>query len=147
MDAAYISAFFGLAGALIGGLTSFATTWLIQHTQIHEMRREAARKTLHDLFNAFITEASRLHADALSHEKDDVAEMVQLYALVARMRLLASERVVTAAEHVMHAIVESYLAPNRTLHELRILAREGKMNFLVEFSEACRAELGLHLAR
>jgi len=147
VDAAYISAFFGLGGALIGGLTSFLTTWLTQHTQIREMRRDAARKIRQELFNAFITEAARLHADALSHEKDDVAELVQLYALVARLRLLASQRVVNAAEHVMSSIVETYLAPNRTLHEIRTLAEEGKMNFLVEFGEACRAELGLHPAR
>jgi hypothetical protein len=141
LDAAYLSAFFGLAGAIIGGLTSFATTWLTQQAQIRERQRDAARTTRQNLFGAFITEASRLHADALSHEKDDVADVVQLYALIAKMRLLASRPVVTAAEQVLQSIVDTYLAPNRTLHELRILAEEGKMNFLVDFGEACRLEL------
>jgi hypothetical protein len=141
LDAAYLSAFFGLAGAIIGGLTSFATTWLTQQAQIRERQRDAARTTRQNLFGAFITEASRLHADALSHEKDDVADVVQLYALIAKMRLLASRPVVTAAEQVLQSIVDTYLAPNRTLHELRILAEDGKMNFLVDFGEACRLEL------
>ena len=143
MDAAYLSAFFGLAGAIIGGLTSFATTWLTQQAQIRERQRDAARTVRQNLFSAFITEASRLYADALSHEKDDIADLVQLYALIAKMRLLASRHVVTAAEQVLDSIVETYLAPNRSLHEMRILAQEGKMSFLVDFGEACRMELDL----
>jgi hypothetical protein len=143
LDAAYLSAFFGLAGAIIGGLTSFATTWLTQQAQIRERQRDAARTIRQNLFSAFITEASRLYADALNHEKDDIADLVQLYALIAKMRLLASRPVVTAAEQVLDSIVETYLAPNRSLHEMRILAQEGKMNFLVDFGEACRMELDL----
>lgn len=143
MDTAYVSAFFGLAGAVIGGLTSFATTWLTQSAQLREKHQDATRTTLHNLFGAFITEASRLHADALTHEKDDVADLVQLYALIARMRLLVSKPVVIAAEQVLRSIVETYLAPNRSLHEIRALAEAGKMDFLVDFSEACRRELDL----
>lgn len=143
MDTAYVSAFFGLAGAVIGGLTSFATTWLTQSAQLREKHQDATRTTLHNLFGAFITEASRLHADALTHEKDDVADLVQLYALIARMRLLVSKPVVIAAEQVLRSIVETYLAPNRSLHEIRELAEAGKMDFLVDFSEACRRELDL----
>jgi hypothetical protein len=143
LDAAYLSAFFGLAGAIIGGLTSFATTWLTQQAQIRERQRDAASTIRQNLFSDFITEASKLYADALSHEKDDIADLVQLYALIAKMRLLASRPVVTAAEQVLNSIVETYLAPNRSLHEMRILAQEGKMNFLVEFGDACRMELDL----
>ena len=141
MDAAYVSAFFGLAGASIGGLTSFLTTWLTQQTQLREKHREVENAKRQELFNDFVVEASRLYGDALSHEKDDVTDMVQLYALVAKMRLWASRPVVIAAEHAMNAIVETYLEPNRSLHEIRTLAMEGRMNFLLEFGEACRAEL------
>jgi hypothetical protein len=41
----------------------------------------------------------------------------------------------------MDSIIDSYLAPNKTLHELRNMMVEGKMDFLVEFSEAARYEL------
>lgn len=61
------------------------------------------------------------------------------------MRLLTSREVVTAAETVMDAITATYLAPNRDLRELRTLAHEGGMNFLLEFSEACRRDLALEV--
>ena len=141
MDASYVSAFFGLAGASIGGLTSFLTTWLTQQSQLREKHREAESAKRQELFNDFIMEASRLYGDALSHEKDDISDMVQLYALVGKIRLWASRPVVTAAEHAMSSIVQTYLEPNRTLHEIRTLAMEGRMNFLLEFGEACRVDL------
>ena len=143
MDAGYVSAFFGLAGAIVGGLTSFTTSWITQRTQIIDKHREAERIVRHDLFKAFITEASRLYGDALSHEKDDVTDLVQLYALLANMRLLTSPAVVAAAEHVMDVIIDTYLAPNRSLHEIRNLAREGTLNFLADFAKACRVDLDL----
>jgi len=126
MDAAYISALFGLAGAIVGGLASFSTTWITQTAQLRERRREAERNRREQLFDSFITEATRLYGDALSHEKDDVVDLVLLYAIVGRMRLTASNAVVEAAERVLDVIVETYLAPNRTLHQLRHLAREGR---------------------
>ena len=141
MNPAYVSALFGLAGATIGGLTSFLTTWLTQQAQLRDKRREMDNTKRQQLFNDFIVEASRLYGDALSHEKDDVSDMVQLYALVAKIRLWASRPVVTAAEHAMNSIVQTYLEPNRSLHEIRTLAEEGRMNFLLEFGEACRSEL------
>jgi hypothetical protein len=142
VNPAYVSAIFGLVGASIGGLTSFLTTWLTQRAQLLEKRREAENIRRQDLFDAFIIEASRLYGDALSHEKDDVTDLVQLYALVGKIRLWASRPVVTAAEHAMEAIIRTYLEPNRTLHEIRVLAQQGGMNFLAEFGEAARAELG-----
>ena len=141
MDAAYISALTGLAGVAIGGLTSFSTTYLTQHAQLRERTREIERVKRETLFGDFITEASRLFGDALGHEKDEVADLVQLYALVARMRVVASQEVVTAAEAVMDIIIETYLAPNRSLHDLKGVAKRGEMNFLRGFAEVCRADL------
>jgi hypothetical protein len=141
MDISYVSAFFGLAGATVGGLTSFATAWMTQHSQMRDRRREAARIKREELFGSFITEASRLYGDALSRERDDLGDLVQLYALVARMRLLASAAVVAAAESVLSSIVATYLSPNLTLQDLQKLKAEGGMNFLLEFGEACRQEL------
>lgn len=141
MDTAYISAIFGVTGMTLGGALSFATSWVTQQAQLRDRHREAARTSRQELFGSFIAEASRLYGDALSHQKDEVADLVQLFALVARMRLIASPAVVTAAEAVLETIIATYLAPNRTLHEIRALAREGGMNFLLEFSEACRMDL------
>ena len=50
--------------------------------------RNTKRQTL---FSDFIVEASRLHGDALSHEKDDVNDLAQFYALVAQIRTWAKQ--------------------------------------------------------
>jgi hypothetical protein len=141
VDPAYISAFAALAGASIGGTASFGTAWLTQRAQLRHARREAEHARLVALYSDFIAEASRLLADALSHQKDDVADMVNLYALIGRMRLVSPIRVVTSAEAVAHLLIETYLAPNRSLHELVTFAKEGSMDLLVEFGEACREDL------
>ncbi|MBB3396994.1 MULTISPECIES: hypothetical protein [unclassified Rhizobium] len=140
MDA-YISALMGLAGIAIGSLSSFATTWMTQRSQVKEKHREVEVAKREKLFSDFIKEATRLYGDALSHQKDDVSDLVLLYALVAQMRLISSRPVVDAAELAMERIVETYLASNRCLSELRDLARSGAMNFLLDFGEACRTEL------
>ena len=141
MDAAYASALFGLLGASIGGVTSIATTWISQRAQVHERRLEAEQAKRLTVFNDFVLEASRLYGDALSHQKDDVGDLVLLYALVGKMRLWASREVIGTAEAAMDAIIATYLQPNLTLHEIRALAQSGKMNFLLDFGEACRAEM------
>ena len=141
VDPAFISALSGLAGVTLGGLTTFATNWTTQRSQLREKHQEFERTKREDLFNAFVTEATRLYGDALSHQKDDVGDLVLLYALVARMRLIASRPVVTAAEGTLNAIIDAYLQPNQTLHEIRLLAKNGGMNFLLDFGEACRAEI------
>jgi hypothetical protein len=141
MDQSAISALAALAGALVGGLASLGSSWLTQSIQQQARIREYDRARREALFTDFINEASRLYGDALSHEKDDVLDMVQLYAIVGRIRLISCDRVVTSAEKTMDSIIDSYLAPNKTLHELRTMMVAGEMNFLVEFSEAARYEL------
>lgn len=141
MDTSYISALAGLTGAAIGGLTSFATSWLTQQSQLADKNRQVEWSKREQLFSAFIVEAARRYGDALSHEKDEVADLVRLYALVGRIRLVASREVVLKAEATMSAIIQAYLAPNRSLHELKAFVEEGGVGFLMEFGEACRAEL------
>jgi len=113
MNPAYTSAFFGLLGATIGGLTSVVTAWMTQLTARRDINRRAEQSKREALYGDFIAEASRLYGDALGHEKDDVTSLVQLYAILAKMRLFTSREIVVAAEAVMHAITETYLAPNR----------------------------------
>ncbi len=147
MSSTLISALAALAGALIGGLASLGSTWLAQWVQLRARSRERDRARRETLFSDFINEASRLYGDALSHEKDDVLDMVRLYALVAHIRLIASIGIVASAERTLDSVIDAYLSPNKTLQELRLIMSEGRMNFLVEFSEACRAELDEYGAR
>lgn len=141
MNPTLISALAALAGALIGGLASLGSSWLTQWAQVRARTRERDRARREALFSDFINEASRLYGDALSHEKDDVLGLVGLYAIVGRMRLISSAAVVASAERTLDAVIDAYLSPNKSLQELRLLMAEGRMNFLVDFSEAGRAEL------
>ena len=141
MDAGYASALFGLAGALIGSLANVVTTWATHSSQLRDKQQGADFARKQKLFSQFIAEASRLYADALSHQKDDATDLVGLYALVATMRLVAPGKVVAAAEDAMKSVVEAYLAPNRTLREIRALAQQGELDFLLRFGDECRAHL------
>ena len=88
MDPAYLSALSALAGATIGGLTSFATSWTTQWTQFRRAHREAEKAKLEALYNDFIAEAARLYGDALTHQTEEITSLVYLYALLGRMRLV-----------------------------------------------------------
>jgi hypothetical protein len=140
MDPAYVSAFAALAGAGIGGLTSFATSWLTQQTQartqqlVHKLTRQE------ELYKDFIEEASRLYADSLVHDTPDVSQLIRLYAMISRMRVLSATKTVENADKVARMIVNSYLAPNKTFPELRDMVNRGAIDPLRDFSEASREE-------
>jgi hypothetical protein len=140
MDPAYVSAFAALGGALIGGLTSFATSWLTQQNQarkeqlIHKLTRQE------ELYKNFIEEASRLYVDSLVHDTPDVSQLVRLYAMVSRMRVLSPTKTVENADKVVRMVVNTYLAPNKTLPELRDMVNSGALDPLRDFSEASREE-------
>ena len=144
LNPAYISALAALAGAIIGGLTSFATSWLTQRTQLRHAHREAERTELKVLFDDFIAEASRLFIEALTNktdDMDDITGLVGLYAMVGRMHLVSDQTVIDAAMRAGTTIIETYLGPDYTVRELMDQARQGKMSLLVEFGEACRKDL------
>ena len=115
MDTAYISAFAALAGTAIGGLASFATSWVTQQAQSRAQRRAAERDTRAALFGRFLDEAAKLYSDALQTSRDDVTGLIGIYALTNRIRLLSTPEVVEAADTVVRIIVDTYLAPNITL--------------------------------
>jgi len=60
MDSASLSAFAALAGAAIGGLTSFATSWLTQQTQVKVQQSAHKLTKREELYKDFVEEASKL---------------------------------------------------------------------------------------
>ncbi len=82
-----------------------------------------------------------MYADAYEHNEADTAKLVNLYALVSKMRVLSSPRIVETADSVMRVIIETYLAPNKTFHDVLEILDNEAMNPLREFSNACREEL------
>ena len=57
------------------------------------------------------------------------------------MRILSSPRIVENADRVVRMIIETYLAPNKTLRDLKDIWDNDAMDLLREFSIACREEL------
>jgi hypothetical protein len=141
VNPAYISALAALAGALIGGLTSFATSWLTQSAQLRHAHREAESAELKALYADFIAEAAQIFLDALAHNTEEFTNVVKLYAMVGRMRLVSDQKVIEAAMRVQEVIIHTYMGPNRSAPELIAFAEQGGFQFLNDFSEACRADL------
>jgi hypothetical protein len=141
VDPAYFSVFAALAGSTIGGLTSLTASWLSQHVQFRAQRRASDLSKREELYKNFIEEASRWFADAFEHDKAEVANLVNLYALVSRMRVVSSPAIVENADRVVRVIIETYGAPNKTFREVKEILDQNSMNPLREFSNACREEL------
>ena len=139
MDMFYIPALASFSGSASGTLASIVTGWVSQRRKDrfdHSLRATSQREAL---YKGFIEEASRLYADALVNDKSEVSKMVDLYAFIARMRILSSDSVIEAAEKAGRLTLETYLSPNRTFVDLPDLIDE--MDPLRDFSEACRCEL------
>ena len=137
----YLPALAALAGSAIGGLTSFLSAWLTQHRQDRANRLSREKTRRQKLYKRFIWEASRLYADALTHDKAEASALVGVYALISQMRVVSSASVIEKAEAIVQMSVDTYFAPNKTFPELRGLVHSHSIDPLREFSDECRAEL------
>ena len=141
MDSAYVPVIAAFGGSAVGGLTSLAATWLTQRRKDSARRLTQEKTRRQKLYKQFIDEASKLYADALVHDKSEVSALVDMYALIGRMRILSSDAVIAKAEAVARMIIDTYFSPNKTFPELRQLMDNHPMDPLREFSEVCREEL------
>ena len=142
MDVAYISALAALAGSMVGGLTAGITTWLSQRAQARagQLAHEMSRRD--DLYKDFIVAASKIYGDAILSSEPQIQEIVALYAMISRMRLMSLPRTVASAEKVMDTTITTYFAPNKTIRELHELMKTGEaIDPLKDFSEVAREEL------
>jgi hypothetical protein len=142
VEPAYVTAFALLAGSGIGGLTSLAASWIAQRVQAGAQQRAHDVSIREDLYKDFIEEASQAYADAIERTEVNAANIVRLYALVSRMRVLSTAVVIDEANAVMQVIMDTYEAPNRTLREEAMRMQVGGLDPLLGFSVACRRELG-----
>ena len=141
MDPAYLSALAALTGSVIGGTTSFFSSWLGQGAQSRAQMRLYNRGRRQELYRDFIDEASSFYIDALMRNTPDPPKTIKLYALVNRMRVLSSHKVIEEADTVSRMIVDSYAQPNKSSEEIRAMVGEHAFDPLRAFSEACREEL------
>jgi hypothetical protein len=146
MNSTYLPALAALAGSAVGGLTSLASAWLTQHRQDRATRLSQDKTRRQKLYGRFIDEASKLYADALMHDKAELSALVGVYALISRMRVQSTPGVIEKADAVVHMILDTYFAPNKTFPEFRDLMNGRSADLLRAFSEECREELSrLHL--
>ena len=143
MDTAIVSASAGLIGSLIGGVSTFAASWITQHKLLGTQTRMHHAERRQKLYSEFIIEATRCLTEAWNHQAEGPEVVSNLYSTVERMRLMSSTRVVKCAEQVMRSVIAAYAEPNRTFDELRqrVQQRTDANDHLREFTEACRQEL------
>jgi hypothetical protein len=141
MDPALATAMAATLGSLVGATASVATTWLTQHTQQIRANTEWRLRERQALYEAFITEASRMSVDALVHSLEKPDQLIALYGILGRIRLMSDDQVLRTAEQACHRIVELYRGPNLTPDQILVAFEADKLDPLKEFSAACRAEL------
>jgi len=140
MDSGYITAFAALGGAALGGLTSFATSWTTLRIQMKSQRSASSKSKRQKLYKAFIDDAARIYGDALMHDKLETTGLIDLHALVSRMRIVSSAPVIETAVNVVKVITETYSQPNKSPEEIEAMISNGSVDVLRKFSEACRNE-------
>ena len=139
---ASISALAALCGSLVGALGSSVSAWIAQRLQ---NRRDILTKRIfhrEQLYSDFISETARGLAHAKQHKFQDPGNLIPSYALLSRIRLSSSIRVVKSAERVVDIILNTYSEPNLTPDEFHAWAGE-QNDPLRDFGEVCRRELEL----
>ena len=141
MNSTIITAIAAACGSLMGAAATIVTTWIAQRTQAIHAEREAKLRDRQALYSEFITEASRVTLDALSHSLEKPDTFVTLYGILSRIRLVAADPVLDAAEACCRQLVDLYAKPNMTVEEIRVAFERDRLDPIGDFSIACRKEL------
>jgi hypothetical protein len=141
MNQAIISTLAALCGSAVGALAPVLSNFIFQRsvTRRDLLNMQISRREA--LYSDFINEASRLYAKSVTNSLEDLDELVSLYALVSRIRLMAAQPVVRSAEAFVKQIVMHFGEPNLTVEQMRASALSAKADPLDIFSIACREEL------
>ncbi len=135
----YVPALAAFSGSAAGMLAAVVSNWMGERRK-HRVRGELrVHSHRYKLYKEFIAEGSKLYADALVSDRSEISNLVKIYALIARMRVISSDEVIQEAEKAARLIIQTYLSPNREFGELPEVVVE--MDPLRDFSEACRREL------
>ena len=144
IDTAFITASAAATGSLLGAAASIVTTWINQRTQSVRAHLEWKLREREALYKEFITEASRLAIDALTHPMECPDQIIALYGVLNRIRLMSGEEVVRQGEMCCRRIIEMYGQPHLTTDQLRaavVANRVDELDPLKAFSKACRNDL------
>jgi hypothetical protein len=141
VDSTAVAATAAALGSLLGASASVATTWLTQRGQVARANLEWKLRQRESLYMEFVAEASRLAVDAVLHSLDRPDQLVVLYGVLSRIRLVSGDEVLARAEECCRRIVDLYRRPNLTADQFRAALEAKEFDPLKEFSTACRSEL------
>jgi hypothetical protein len=140
MDGAYISALAALAGSSIGGLATFATTWLNQSYQHKIQRHSNERARREKLFGDFMHEAASAYSEAMVSKLENSSGLVKLYSLKSRMSLFSGEDVLQEADKVLQIIIDRYFVDDIKYSDMGPGAVK-EFALLRDFTSACKNEI------
>ena len=129
-----------VTGTLLGGLTSFATTYLTQGRQGRSERILRDLERRENLYASFLELSSQLALNALESSVDNARAVIGLSAFVARIRLGSSNEVLRVADDVVDYIIETYRQPPQDASEMILSAPREFTAPLAAFAQACREE-------
>jgi hypothetical protein len=148
MDGAFLSAVSALGGSLVGGLISGIATWASQRTQAKAGLIAHQISLRERLYIDFIATATKIYGNAIVSDKPQIEDLATLQAMITRMRILSSPRIVECAEEVQRQTADTYFMPNKTIKELYDAMKSGRIiDPLRVFSEAVREEGRLQYPR
>jgi hypothetical protein len=141
MNPTIITAIAAACGSLVGALATIVTTRITLSAQKVLAEREAKLRHREALYGDFIMEASRLTIEALSHSLEKPDTFMHLYGILGRIRLVAADPVLAAAEACSRRLVDLYAEPNMTVEQIRVAFERDRLDPMRDFSVACRKEL------
>jgi hypothetical protein len=141
MDRTILSALSAILGSMVGASATIATAWLTQRTQARRSSVETEIRKREALYGEFIAEGSKLLIESIDRKLDDPERLYALYAVLNRIRLVASDEVLAAADRTATQIIERFFRPNLSPEEVRQLVLARPDDPLKEFGEVCRREL------
>ena len=141
MDPALVTGLSAVFGSLSGGMASIATTWITQRNQTRHDRAKMEIRKRELLYGEFVNEVAKLTADAVDHSLEHADMVVNLFALLSRIRFVSSQPVLDAAEECSRHVVDLYAKDKMEPDDLLTAVCTTSPEILRAFSEACRVEL------
>lgn len=124
MDPGMIAAFAAVSGPFIGSLGSVLGGWINQSRQDHRAQLAKEIAAREELYSDFIAESARLLLDALEHNVTDRQSLIPVCAVLSRIRLSSSSRVLEKPETVLQSVLATYGKPTLTAEQITVSGRE-----------------------
>ena len=106
MDTTILSGMAGVFGSLVGGSATVATAWITQRTLNRRRLVAAEIRNRQNLYGEFINECSARALDSFENTLDKSERLLSIYALLNRIRICASDKVLSEAECALASITE-----------------------------------------